>query len=89
MTPLHPSVLSYRDPYVGRVLMPVRRLQHAATVQKIARVAASLQRLDVAPREAASTKQETPDPARSEASTAHHPSPPEVRAAGAQSDTRT
>lgn len=40
----HPSVLSYRLPGYGRVLQPVRSVRHEATVQKIARVAASLRR---------------------------------------------
>ena len=38
----HPSVLSFRLPGHGRVLIPVRRPQHDATVRQIARVAASL-----------------------------------------------
>lgn len=44
----HPSVLSFHLPGHGRVMMPVRRPQHDATVQKIARVAAALTPLGAA-----------------------------------------
>lgn len=87
MLQMHPTVLvTWTNGRGYRNCFSVHNARHNAQVSKIHAVhAASLPRLEVPAGQA--PKQETPDPARSEASTAHPVSDTEVRAAGAQSDT--
>lgn len=60
--PTHPSVISFRLPYEGRVLMTVRSLQHDETIRRIQRVAAA-SRAAAQPTETASSLRQghTPD----------------------------
>ena len=83
----HPSVVLYRDQGMRVRLVNVASVRHRAQVRKIHAVAASLHPPESRSGQSGRTKQETPQIAVREVSTAPDQVASDRRAASAQSDT--